>query len=94
MSIQTMIFAAQDAADKGEIPTVEQYVTFMTAMHEMEVRMPEFLWFDKHCEDLIETAVKSAESYLESENEYAQDMRGFEGTRGQLDALTAIRLAA
>jgi hypothetical protein len=93
MSIQTMIFAAQDAADKGEVPTIEQYMTFMTAMHEMEVRMPEFLWFDKTCEDMADTAYLAKQAAKGDEQDYPQDMHGFEGTRGQLDALT-LRMAA
>lgn len=90
MSIQTMIFEAQEAAYKGEVPTVEQYMTFMSAMHSMEVRMPEFLWFDKNCEDLSDTAYLAGQAAKRDEDNYSQDLPGFAGTRGQLDALTAV----
>ena len=70
MSIQTMIFAAQEAEAKGEVPTVEQYMTFMNAMHSMEVRMPEFLWFDKSCEDLADTAYLAGQAAVRDANEF------------------------
>lgn len=70
MSIQTMIFAAQEAEAKGEVPTIEQYMTFMNAMHSMEVRMPEFLWFDKNCEDLSDTAYLAGQAAVRDANEY------------------------
>jgi hypothetical protein len=90
MSIQTMIFEAQDAADKGEVPTVEQYMAFMSAMHSMEVRMPEFLWFDKNCEDLSDTAYLAGQANMRDADNHPKDMPGFAGTRSQLDALTAV----
>ena len=55
MSIQTMIFAAQEAADKGEVPTVAQMLVLCRALHEMTVEMPSFLWFDKTFEDIGDT---------------------------------------
>ena len=90
MSIQKMIFAAQDAADKGEVPTIEQIMALSTALHEMTVKMPEFLWFDKTFEDMGDTAYAAGQSAASNERE---DMPGFAGTYGQLDALS-LRLAA
>lgn len=91
MNIQKMIFAAQDAADKGEVPTIEQIMALSTALHEMTVKMPEFLWFDKTFEDMGDTAYAAGQSA--AMRRANQDLPGFAGTYGQLDALS-LRLAA
>ena len=92
MSIQTMIFAAQEAADKGEVPTVEQMLVLCRALHEMTVEMTEFLWFDKTFEDIGDT-IYLADQAAKRDAGDPQDLPGFAGTRGQLDALS-LRLAA
>ena len=93
MSIQTMIFAAQAAVDKGEVPTVEQMLVLCRSLHEMTVEMPEFLWFDKTFEDIGDTIYLAGQAAKRDADDHPQDLPGFAGTRGQLDALS-LRLAA
>ena len=64
MKIQKMLLAAQAAVELGEVPTVEQVMALSTALHEMTVRMPEFLWFSQsfeHMRDVAYAAGQSAE---------------------------------
>jgi fructose-bisphosphate aldolase class 1 len=58
-----MIFAAQEAVEKHEVPTCEQLMTLMDSLHELELRMPEFVWFSTTFEDvrsMINQALESA----------------------------------
>jgi hypothetical protein len=90
MQITKMLLAAQAAADAQEVPTTEQVMTVSTALHKMTVRMPEFLWYSNTFENMREVAFKAGESAVSNELE---DLPGFIGTHGQLDALS-VRLAA
>jgi hypothetical protein len=66
MNIQKMIFAALDAEAKGEIPTAQELMVLMDALHELSQRMPEFLWFSFTFEDVRAMIFKALESAIDN----------------------------
>lgn len=62
MQIHKMLLAAQAAVDNKEVPTIQQVMLMATALHEMTVRMNEFLWFDKTFEGMSDTAYCAGQS--------------------------------